>query len=47
MPLSRLWRCQCERTDAYQLLIPIYLWFTKSFTAADLQEAKGLLAELY
>ena len=46
MPLSRLWRCQDERTDAYQLLTLIYAWFTKGFTTADLQEAKPLLEEL-
>jgi len=28
------------------LLIPIYLWFTKSFITTDLQEAKALLDEL-
>jgi predicted ATPase len=28
------------------LLAPIYGWFTEGFDTADLQEAKGLLAEL-
>jgi hypothetical protein len=28
------------------LLAPIYGWFTEGFDTADLQDAKGLLAEL-
>jgi predicted ATPase/class 3 adenylate cyclase len=44
--LSRLWRQQGKRDDAYELLAPIYAWFTEGFDTADLQEAKALLGEL-
>jgi len=46
LSLSRLWQQQGQRTDAYELLAPIYGWFTEGFDTADLQEAKALLAEL-
>jgi predicted ATPase len=46
MSLSRLWQCQGKRAEAYELLAPIYGWFTEGFDTADLQEAKDLLAEL-
>jgi predicted ATPase len=46
MSLSRLWQQQGKRTDAYDLLAPIYGWFTEGFDTADLQEAKALLEEL-
>ena len=40
----------CDRTgkraEAYELLAPIYGWFTEGFDTADLQEAKALLEEL-
>jgi predicted ATPase len=45
MSLSRLWQQQGKRTDARQLLAPIYGWFTEGFDTADLQEAKALLDE--
>jgi predicted ATPase len=45
MRLSRLWR-QGQRAKAYELLAPIYGWFTEGVDTADLQEAKALLAEL-
>jgi predicted ATPase len=44
--LSRLWQQQGQRTDAYELLAPVYGWFTEGFDTADLQEAKALLEEL-
>jgi predicted ATPase len=44
--LSRLWQQQGKRADAYELLAPIYGWFTEGFDTADLQEAKVLLEEL-
>ena len=44
--LCRLWQQQCKRAAAYELLAPIYGWFTEGFDTADLQEAKALLAEL-
>jgi predicted ATPase len=44
--LGRLWLRRGQRTDAQQLLAPIYGWFTEGFDTADLQEARGLLEEL-
>jgi len=46
MSLSRLWQEQGKRAEAYELLAPIYGWFTEGFDTADLQEAKTLLEEL-
>jgi predicted ATPase/class 3 adenylate cyclase len=45
MSLSRLWHQQGRRPEAYELLAPIYGWFTEGFDTADLQEAKALLDE--
>ena len=44
--LTRLWQHQGKRVEAYELLAPIYAWFTEGFETADLQEAKALLEEL-
>jgi predicted ATPase len=44
--LPRLWQGQGRRQDAYDLLAPVYAWFTEGFDTADLQEAKALLEEL-
>jgi predicted ATPase len=44
--LSRLWLQQGKRTAAYELLAPIYGWFSEGFDTADLQEAKAFLDEL-
>jgi predicted ATPase len=44
--LSRLWQQQGKRHEAYDLLAPVYGWFTEGFNTADLQEAKALLDEL-
>jgi tetratricopeptide (TPR) repeat protein len=44
--LARLWRDQGKRTEARDLLAPVYDWFTEGFGTPVLQEAKGLLAEL-
>ena len=46
MSLSRLWQQQGKRAEAYDLLAPIYGWFTEGFATLDLQEAKELLDEL-
>ena len=46
MSLSRLWRHQGKRAAAYDLLAPVYGWFTEGFDTADLQEAKALLEVL-
>ena len=44
--LARLWQCQGKRQDAYDLLAPVYTWFTEGFDTADLQDAKALLEAL-
>ena len=44
--LSRLWLRQGKRSEALNLLAPIYDWFTEGFDTADLKEAKVLLEEL-
>jgi class 3 adenylate cyclase/predicted ATPase len=46
MSLARLWQQQGKRQDAYDLLAPVYNWFTEGFDTADLQEAKALLDAL-
>jgi predicted ATPase len=44
--LARLWQSQGKRQDAYDLLQPVYGWFTEGFDTADLKEAEALLGEL-
>jgi class 3 adenylate cyclase/predicted ATPase len=44
--LARLWAGQGERQKAYDLLAPVYDWFTEGFDTKDLIEAKALLEEL-
>jgi predicted ATPase len=44
--LARLWQSQGKRQDAYDLLAPVYGWFTEGFDTADLIDAKALLNEL-
>jgi predicted ATPase len=44
--LARLWRDQGKRTEARDLLAPVYGWFTEGFDTLDLKEAKGLLDAL-
>jgi predicted ATPase len=44
--LARLWREQGKRTEARDLLAPIYGWFTEGFDTRDLKEAKTLLDAL-
>jgi class 3 adenylate cyclase/tetratricopeptide (TPR) repeat protein len=44
--LARLWQDQGKRQDAYELLAPVYGWFTEGFDTKDLLEAKALLDEL-
>jgi hypothetical protein len=36
MSLSRLWQQQGKRSDALELLVPIYDWFTEGFETVDL-----------
>ena len=44
--LARLWGEQGRRTEARDLLAPVYDWFTEGFDIADLKEAKALLDQL-
>ena len=46
MSLARLWQSQGKRVEAYELLAPVYNWFTEGFDTADLKDAKALLTEL-
>ena len=46
MSLALLWQRQDKCTAAYELLAPVYSWFTEGFDTADLQEAKALLEAL-
>jgi hypothetical protein len=43
--LARLWQGQGKRQEAYDLLAPIYNWFTEGFATRELTEAKALLDE--
>jgi predicted ATPase len=44
--LARLRRDQGRRSEAHDLLAPIYAWFTEGFDTPDLKDAKALLDEL-
>jgi predicted ATPase len=44
--LAQLRRDQGRRSEALDLLAPVYGWFTEGFDTADLKEAKALLDEL-
>ena len=46
LSLSRLWRNQGRARAAYELLAPIYDWFTEGHDTRDLKEAAGLLRDL-
>jgi class 3 adenylate cyclase/predicted ATPase len=46
MSMARLWRDQGKRSEARDLLAPVYNWFTEGFDTLDLKEAKALLDEL-
>jgi predicted ATPase len=46
MSMARLWRDQDKRTEARELLAPVYGWFTEGFDTLDLKEAKALLEDL-
>ena len=46
MSLARLWQHQDKRQDAYDLLAPVYNWFTEGFDTPDLQEAQALLHQI-
>ena len=44
--LAKLWRLRDKRTEARDLLAPVYDWFAEGFDTADLKEAKALLDDL-
>ncbi len=44
--LARLWRDEDKRSEARDLLAPIYGWFTDGFATKDLRDAKALLDQL-
>ena len=44
--LARLWQKQGKHQEAYDLLAPVYGWFTEGFDTLDLKDAKALLDEL-
>ena len=46
LSLARLWQQQGKHTQAHDLLVEIYGWFTEGFDTYDLQAAKALLAQL-
>ena len=46
LSLSELWSTQNRGKDAYDLLKPIYAWFTEGLDTNDLLRAKNLLKEL-
>ncbi len=46
MSLARLWRDQGKASEARELLVPVYGWFTEGHNTRDLKEAKALLEEL-
>jgi predicted ATPase len=46
MSLARLRRDQGKPDEAYELLAPVYKWFTEGFATRDLKDAKSLLDEL-
>jgi predicted ATPase len=46
LDLARLWCDQGKRTEARDLLSPIYGWFTEGLDTRDLNEAEALLADM-
>jgi tetratricopeptide (TPR) repeat protein len=40
MSMAKLWRDQGKRTEAHDLLAPVYGWFTEGFDTLDLKEAR-------
>lgn len=46
MSLARLGQQQGKPQQAYDLLAPVYAWFTEGFDTLDLQDAKALLGDL-
>ena len=46
MSMARLWRDQGRRSEARDLLAPVFGWFTEGFDTLDLKEAKAMLDTL-
>ena len=46
MSLAKHWDGHGRRSEAVDLLAPIYGWFTEGFDTQDLKDAKALLDEL-
>jgi hypothetical protein len=46
MSLAALWKRKGRRAEAYDVLAPIYHWFTEGTDTADLHDAQTLLGEL-
>ena len=46
LPLGMLFLAPLASHTAYDLLAPVYAWFTEGFATQDLKEAKALLDEL-
>src|SRR5262249_36131030 len=44
--LARLWQDQGKSKEAYDLLAPVYNWFTEGFDTKDLKDAKAVLDEV-
>jgi predicted ATPase len=44
--LARVWNKRSERKKAFDVLAPIYDWFTEGFDTPDLRQAGTLLSEL-
>jgi class 3 adenylate cyclase/predicted ATPase len=44
--LARLWVARSERACAFDLLAPVYEWFTEGHSTRDLREAKAFLKDL-
>ena len=44
--LAHLWADRGCRSEARELLLPVYAWFTEGFDTPDLREAKALLNAL-
>jgi class 3 adenylate cyclase/tetratricopeptide (TPR) repeat protein len=46
MSLARLWQKQGKQQEAFELLAPVYDWFTEGLDTGDLKEANSLLKAL-
>jgi predicted ATPase len=44
--LANLWRERGKRKEAYDLVAPLYAWFTEGLQSADLRAAATLLDQL-